>query len=84
MKYRKKPIVIEARQVTKADCRSISEWIGYPHIDGDSECGISGISIPTLEGLATANPGDWVIKGLQGEFYSCKPDIFEQTYEPVS
>lgn len=42
------------------------------------------IAIHTLEGVITASPGDWVIRGVQGEFYPCKPDIFEATYEPVS
>lgn len=43
-----------------------------------------GIFIKTLEGEMHVSPGDWVIRGVQGEFYPCKPDIFEQTYEPVS
>lgn len=42
-----------------------------------------GLVIPTLEGAFIANEGDWIIKGVQGEIYPCKPDIFEQTYEPV-
>src|SRR5690606_3184601 len=41
------------------------------------------LTIPTLEGTMIANPGDWIIKGIKGEFYPCKPDIFEATYEPV-
>jgi hypothetical protein len=40
-----------------------------------------GFNIPTLEGVMTASPGDWIIRGVQGEFYPCKPDIFEQIYE---
>ena len=42
------------------------------------------MAITTLEGVHTANVGDWIIKGIQGELYPCKPDIFEQTYEPYS
>ena len=42
-----------------------------------------GIAIQTLEGVMVASPGDWIIRGVQGEFYPCKPDIFEATYEPV-
>lgn len=42
-----------------------------------------GIAIETLEGIMVAAPGDWIIRGVQGEFYPCKPDIFEATYEPV-
>lgn len=41
------------------------------------------LQIHTLEGIHTASPGDWIIQGVKGEFYPCKPDIFEQTYEPV-
>ena len=43
-----------------------------------------GIAIETLEGVMVAAPGDWIIRGVQGEFYPCKPDIFEATYEPIS
>ena len=43
-----------------------------------------GIAITTLEGIMIASPGDWIIRGIQGEFYPCKPDIFEATYEPAS
>lgn len=59
MKFRKRPIVIEAHQTDKA------------------------MIIPTLEGPLRAAPGDWIITGLRGEQYPCKPDIFEKTYEPV-
>lgn len=41
------------------------------------------VQIPTLEGVMTANPGDWIITGVNGERYPCKPDIFEKTYEPA-
>lgn len=51
---------------------------------GDQCCGYDkGIAIPTLEGTMLATPGDYIIKGLQGEFYPCKPDIFEASYERV-
>lgn len=81
-KYRKKPVVIDALQFTggKDSANQVldfcpnSTW--HMHIDS--------ISIGTLEGFMSANPGDWIIKGVKGEFYPCKPDIFEQTYEPVS
>jgi hypothetical protein len=43
----------------------------------------TSLHIETLEGILTASPGDWVIKGVNGEFYPCKPDVFEKTYEPV-
>lgn len=54
-----------------------------PHIHRG--IGVSGgsVYIPTLEGTMSAAPGDWIIKGVNGEFYPCKPDIFEKTYEPI-
>ena len=52
---------------------------------GDRQCRYVGstLVIPTLEGDMTASPGDWIIKGIEGELYPCKPDIFAATYEPV-
>ena len=55
-------------------------------MDGDGNPlpdGGPGLMIPTLEGLHRANPGDWIIKGVQGELYPCKPDIFDATYDLV-
>ena len=76
-KYRKKPVVIEAVHFCNntADC---IEFIG-------DKCFQSGncIIIQTLEGEMVAGHGDYIIKGIQGEFYPCKPDIFEETYEEV-
>lgn len=81
-KYRKKPVVIEAMQVTSENFKSLSEWL--PH-DGTAlilaSPGRVSVHIETLEGKMIASPGDFIIKGVQGEFYPCKPDIFEQTYE---
>ena len=58
---------------------AILDWIG------DSAAWHDGtdIFIPTLEGVMRASVGDWIIKGVNGEFYPCKPDIFEKTYEPA-
>lgn len=53
-------------------------------VDEDLDYGSNYIDIPTLEGTMTGRPGDWIIRGVQGEFYPCKPDIFEATYELVS
>ena len=92
MKYRKKPVVIEAMQLTEQDC-----WEGFLnnklfwgkfHIGGeynsrDRKIFKAYTNIETLEGTMTANIGDWIIKGVKGEFYPCKPDIFEATYEPA-
>ena len=81
MKYRKKPVVIEAYRVEKP-WRHIAEWCGAEMIR-DYNNRILWLSIPTLEGRMRAELGDFIIKGIQGEFYPCKPDIFAQTYEPV-
>ena len=81
MKYRKKPVVIEAARWTKHNWLEIDDFITVPHetfpIDGI-------VKIPTLEGTMKADVGDWIIKGVNGEFYPCKPDIFEKTYEEAA
>lgn len=81
MKYRKKPVVIEAVRYTSESFNEVREFVGndFPlHRLGDFKLGIN-----TLEGMMTANLGDWIIKGVKGEFYPCKPDIFEATYDLV-
>ena len=89
MKYRKKPVVIEAYQFkgSSSEASAIRDWMetGNPPMQGGmNTCDIRDLKIETLEGAMTANPGDWIIKGVQGEFYPCKPDIFEATYEAVT
>jgi hypothetical protein len=75
--FRKKPVVIEARQFAEVrDGSPICEWCG-----GTNEVSPSVIQIQTLEGEMLASLGDWIIKGVKGEFYPCKPDIFAATYE---
>ena len=81
-KFRKKPVVIEAVQ-----------WWPGERIEGVSECGFDpgdGVTRPagkgtinTLEGPLIVSPGDWIITGVKGEKYPCKPDIFDATYEAV-
>lgn len=91
MKYRKKPVVIEAFQWF-GDIRQKEDpdWIIEAILDDRVSLGIdTGNSKPimlinTLEGVMTAYPSDYIVKGVQGEIYPCKPDIFEQTYEEVS
>ncbi len=78
-KYRKKPIVIEAQQWHTGD-----PPIGPMRREGTFLGGVASYEIPTLEGAHLVTDGDWIIKGIAGEFYPCKPDIFEQTYEPAS
>ena len=84
-RYRKKPVVIEAVQWTVDNIDEIHDFLSPDkpqYMDGFSDRDrIVGIN--TLEGLMVAREGDWIIKGVKGEFYPCKPDIFEQTYEAV-
>lgn len=82
MKFRKKPVVIDAmRYEGNANFGDVAQWLR----DGGAEWeeGIGGISIKTLDGRMLAGVGDWIIKGIKGEFYPCKPDIFAATYESV-
>ena len=85
-KFRKKPVVIDAVQYDGnfrcLDCFSISE-VSHFIVSKDSE-GNQCIKIPTLEGEMIASIGDYIIRGVQGEYYPCKPDIFEMTYETVN
>ncbi len=84
MKFRKKPVVIEAIQWTGKNGGEVAQFIsGCPHTYTYDKKG-AAIYLDTLEGGHYASIGDWIIKGVKGEFYPCKPDIFEQTYEFVS
>ena len=78
MKYRKKPVVIEAIQWNGNNLNALTRFANS-HIEFDNDL----IKIETLEGVMTANVGDYIIKGVKGELYPCKPDIFEMTYEEV-
>ena len=78
MKYKKKPIVVEVLQWNVGNWLELSDFMGR-----DFEQKGSYAVIKTLEGEMLASKGDYIIKGVQGEFYPCKPDIFEQTYERV-
>jgi hypothetical protein len=78
MKFRKKPVVIEAVQF---DGTSESAQSAGLVAQGDTRGIVWGIY--TLEGFMLASPGDWIIAGVKGERYPCKPDIFEATYEPA-
>lgn len=112
MKFRKKPVVIEAMQwIGEAvHATPVIQWVldeggtaryscgSPPSVECETphyhvthhycpSCQFNDqpekISIDTLEGAVTASPGDWVIKGVRGEFSPCKPDIFEATYDPA-
>jgi len=96
-KYRKKPVVIEAVQLRWSTWGEVCDFLeGIVNPDNPARgvktfsdtCGETGpeyieLTIPTLEGNHIAKHGDYIIKGVQGEFYPCKPDIFEATYEQV-
>ena len=83
MKYRKKPVVIEAMQFTEENKNRCFNFITCNHCADWDENDKPTIQIQTLEGVMTARLGDWIIRGVGGEFYPCKPDIFEQTYEAI-
>lgn len=78
MKFRKKPVVIDAIRFTGFDDMDVLEYF----CPVAKSCA-GGLLITTLEGAMTASIGDWIIKGVKGEFYPCKPDIFQATYEPA-
>ena len=82
--YRKKPIVIEAIQWTgfnTVEIRAFAEGVGLTIGLNYDDSNQYWLIVPTLEGTMRASIGDWIIKGVNGEFYPCKPDIFEKTYE---
>lgn len=76
-KYKKKPVVVEAIQFNGYNAIEISRFVGtiHCHVDPNGE-----FFINTLKGTMRASKGDYIIKGIKGEFYPCKPDIFENTY----
>lgn len=87
-KYRKKPVVIEAVQFN-----GLNDYLKVIEMFKQTESTLSPkevfefrtpiMLVNTLEGTMAANPGDYIIKGVNGEFYPCKPDIFEKTYEKI-
>lgn len=81
--FRKKPVVIEARQFTETNRTELMEWSGSKDDAESYKGGVLGFIIPTLEGQHIATLGDYIIRGVKGEHYPCKPDIFEATYEPA-
>ena len=85
-KYRKKPIVIEAMQYTGDNLADCLVWACGVSRESAEGCQVMRLPlvITTPEGDMTASPGDWIIKGVKGEFYPCKPDIFAATYEEAS
>lgn len=97
--FRKKPVVVEAIRCRDAHRMMAHDWYALPQwfrdaYDGKNESGVKtvvglnhpspSINIVTLEGVMVADIDDWIIRGVNGELYPCKPDIFEKTYEPVA
>ena len=95
-KFRKKPVVIEAVQFIEGSEKPAFDFLGVKNVSLDSStetdvveiipcppCRCFSLYIKTLEGKMKANDKDYIIKGVNGEFYPCKPDIFEKTYEEV-
>jgi hypothetical protein len=77
--FTKKPVTIEARVYSRnaMEAEDVAKWCGGRQTD-------DGCIIETLEGDMLANYGDWIIKGINGEFYPCKPEIFVATYDPAT
>lgn len=93
--YRKKPVVIDAYQWFEVapyeeGVQRDVDYFRHPDIPGERSCEVCGKShhehgcIDTLEGGHRVCPGDWIITGVKGERYPCKPDIFEMTYDPIA
>ncbi|SFY18512.1 hypothetical protein SAMN04244548_02994 [Paracoccus pantotrophus] len=91
-KFRKKPIVIDAMRWTGDNTRDIALWVQpdlAPHALPEgwwvrkTATGRTSLVVPTLEGEHDTSIGDWIIRGVKGEYYPCKPDIFAATYEPA-
>lgn len=93
-KYRKKPVVIEAMLWNGVDIEDALAFVDFEKLPNPPDSAyvdpgvgftpaLGTLDIPTLEGVMTAQPGDFIIKGVKGEFYPCKPDIFDATYEPA-
>lgn len=90
MQYRKRPVVIDAVQWDGDNFDAVLSWAaGFPPV-GDQDLVLRHapdtreILIPTLEGIMVASAGDWIIRGVAGELYPCKPTIFAATYEPAA
>lgn len=86
LKFRKKPVEIEALQFNRNNWNAVKLFTNNTAHTLSIEKRINGVAtciIPTLEGQHIATEGDWIIKGVKGEFYPCKPDIFEMTYELI-
>lgn len=85
LRFTKKPVTIEAIQWTGKNLREVITFTDGPPDTLEAYADLvarDGLKIYTLEGKMLANVGDWIIRGVKGEYYPCKPDIFEATYSP--
>lgn len=84
MKFRKKPVVVEAMRYEPDRSFKLMLWLQENHAKYDWVPTVPPLlQIWTLEGRMTARVGDWIIKGVKNEFYPCKSDVFTETYEPA-
>jgi len=82
MKYRKKSVVVDAIQLNRGNIAKVCEFLGIPDMDRSwKTMNPLKIDIETTDETTIANELDWIIRRVEGEYYTCKPDIFEQTYE---
>jgi hypothetical protein len=84
MRFRKKPVVIDAIQWSGSNWHEVYALAGHNVWLSTDGLGVNYLEVKTPDAVGTIAPGDWLIKGIKGDFYPCKPDIFEATYEPVS
>lgn len=83
-RYRKKPVVIDAFEFNTDGPSAVPDWFCAALQDGRAWWSGRYLTIPTLEGDMRAKPGDWIIRGVAGEIYPCKPEIFAATYDEVA
>jgi len=82
MKFKKEGIVIDAIQLNRGNIAKVCEFLGIPDMDNSwRTMNPLRIDVETPEGTKKANELDWIIRGVEGEYYTCEPDIFEQSYE---
>lgn len=82
-RFRKRPVEVDAIRWHLGNSADVTDFMGCSPIFGSDGQGRHWVEIPTLEGVMCAENGDWIIRGIKGEYYPCKPDIFDATYEPV-
>lgn len=83
-KFRKKPVTVEAHLFTGKNYDEVREFMELEYLKWKPQRGTAvSVYVQTLEGEMEAMPGDWIVKGVKGEFYPCKPDIFDITYEAL-